>query len=80
MVDFEELVRTEAYLIWEMEGCPHGQDTRHWQMALSRVQSRMQQSMERPRSIVAPMTLKRVTLAVRKHDRAVVATDHRVRA
>ena len=80
MVDFEELVRTEAYLIWEMEGRPHGQDSRHWQMALSRVQSRMQQSVERPRVVVAPMTVKRVMLVASKRESEVIAPDHRASA
>jgi hypothetical protein len=80
MVDFEELVRTEAYLIWETEGRPHGEDARHWQMALSRVQCRMKQSVERPRMVVAPMTVKRVMLAARKRERAVIGPDHRASA
>lgn len=80
MVDFEELVRTEAYLIWEFEGRPHGRDAQHWEMALSRVQSRIKQSVERPRMVVAPLTVKRVMLAVRKRERVVIAPDHRASA
>lgn len=29
----EQRVRELAYQIWQSEGCPHGQDARHWQMA-----------------------------------------------
>ena len=30
-------VREAAYAIWESEGCPAGQEERHWQLALSSV-------------------------------------------
>jgi hypothetical protein len=29
----EEAIRQLARLIWETEGCPEGQGTRHWDMA-----------------------------------------------
>ncbi|MFC3607323.1 DUF2934 domain-containing protein [Stutzerimonas tarimensis] len=29
----EQRIRELAYQIWESEGCPHGEDDRHWEMA-----------------------------------------------
>jgi hypothetical protein len=29
----EEHIREFAYRIWEQEGCPAGQEDRHWEMA-----------------------------------------------
>jgi hypothetical protein len=31
--DRHETIRLRAYEIWENEGCPNGQDLRHWQQA-----------------------------------------------
>ena len=31
--DREETIRLRAYEIWQREGCPDGQDLRHWQQA-----------------------------------------------
>ncbi|NWL76490.1 hypothetical protein DM872_06455 [Pseudomonas taiwanensis] len=33
MSDEEARIRELAYQIWESEGCPEGQSTRHWQLA-----------------------------------------------
>ncbi|MET1077677.1 MAG: DUF2934 domain-containing protein [Pseudomonas sp.] len=30
----EQRIRDFAYQIWESEGCPEGQEQRHWQMAI----------------------------------------------
>lgn len=62
MADFNELVRTEAYLIWQAEGCPNGQHEHHWLMAVERVRSRV---MIEPHSPVIPLSLKRVMLSAR---------------
>jgi hypothetical protein len=62
MADFDDLVRTEAYLIWESEGRPHGQDARHWEMATARVQARMRVKTVTP---IVPLPLQRVTLLTR---------------
>ncbi|WLR91303.1 DUF2934 domain-containing protein [Shinella zoogloeoides] len=32
-VDRDEQIRRRAYWIWEEEGCPAGEDLRHWSMA-----------------------------------------------
>ena len=63
MADFEELVRSEAYRIWEGEGCPDGQHDRHWQMAAERVKAATPQRVEAP---VVPLPLKRVALSARR--------------
>lgn len=39
----ENLIRTLAYQIWESEGCPHGQDKRHWEMAGTLIQAQAPQ-------------------------------------
>ncbi len=62
MAEFDDLVRTEAYLIWVAEGRPHGEQDRHWMMAVERVRSRMSVKTEAP---VIPLPLKRVTLSQR---------------
>jgi hypothetical protein len=69
MVDFEELVRTEAYFIWESAGRPDGQDREHWQMALSRVQVRIQETLNRKTAVVVPLAVARVVLSCRKQKR-----------
>lgn len=33
MSDLEERIRRRAYQIWQEEGCPPGQEERHWEMA-----------------------------------------------
>jgi len=62
MADFDDLVRTEAYLIWEAEGRPHGQHDHHWQVALQRVRER---TMVKAAAPVIPLPLQRVTLSAR---------------
>lgn len=62
MADFDDLVRTEAYLIWEAEGRPHGQHDCHWQAALARVRERMTVKAAAP---VIPLPLERVVLSAR---------------
>lgn len=64
MVDFEDLVRSEAYRIWETEGCPDGQHDCHWQMAAERV--REARSPVRAEAPVVPIPLKRVALSARR--------------
>lgn len=61
MSDFNEQVRTEAYLIWQSEGCPTGQQDRHWAMAIERVKSRTKAA----RAPVIPLSIKRVVLSAR---------------
>jgi hypothetical protein len=62
MADFDDLVRTEAYLIWESEGRPQGQHDQHWLMAVERVKSRLSEKNHAP---VIPLPLKRVMLSAR---------------
>ncbi|WP_439616441.1 DUF2934 domain-containing protein [Shinella sp.] len=62
MADFDDLVRTEAYLIWQSEGRPHGQDARHWEMAAERVRSRMPAKTVKTVAPVKPLPLQRVAL------------------
>jgi hypothetical protein len=78
MVNFEDLVRNEAYLIWESEGRPQGKDGHHWQIALSRVQNRLQQIEERTNTPVVPLSVKRVALLAR--NRPQTQTPSRLRA
>lgn len=33
----EDKIRELAYQIWEEEGCPHGRDAEHWNMAQQRL-------------------------------------------
>jgi Protein of unknown function (DUF2934). len=33
MASLEERIRRRAYQIWQEEGCPTGQEERHWEMA-----------------------------------------------
>ena len=61
MANFEDLVRNEAYLIWHAEGCPAGQDARHWALAAERVRARMTPV----KAPVIPLPLKRIMLSVR---------------
>ena len=35
----EQRIRELAYEIWQSEGCPEGQDERHWQMACKLVET-----------------------------------------
>ncbi|MCA1444201.1 DUF2934 domain-containing protein [Ensifer sp. IC4062] len=42
--DKEELIRRRAYAIWEQEGCPEGQDRRHWEQASREMQREENQS------------------------------------
>lgn len=35
----EQRIREFAYQIWQSEGCPHGQDERHWEMARKLVEA-----------------------------------------
>lgn len=67
MADFDDLVRTEAYRIWEAEGRPEGQHERHWQMAVERVQAEIETSAEI--TPVVPLPLKRVALSARSKRR-----------
>ncbi len=69
MVDFEELVRTEAYLIWEAAGRPDGLDREHWQMARTRVLGRVQGTQTRKTAVVVPLAVSRVVLSSRKNGR-----------
>lgn len=62
MADFDDLVRTEAYLIWESEGYPHGQHDRHWQLAVERVRARLPVKTETP---IIPLPVKRMVLTSR---------------
>ncbi len=62
MADFDDLVRTEAYLIWQSEGRPHGQEARHWEMATERARSRMPVKTVKIVAPVKPLPLQRVAL------------------
>lgn len=66
MPDFEDLVRAEAYLIWEAEGRPEGQHDRHWRLALERVRLSQSVRIEAP---VIPLPFKRVALSTRPKSR-----------
>jgi hypothetical protein len=33
-------IATAAYFIWQQEGCPHGRDREHWQMALTQLRAK----------------------------------------
>ena len=35
----EQRIREFAYQIWQSEGCPHGQEERHWEMARKLVEA-----------------------------------------
>ncbi len=35
----EQRIRDFAYQIWQSEGCPHGEDERHWEMARKLVEA-----------------------------------------
>lgn len=35
----EQRIREFAYQIWQSEGCPHGEDARHWAMACKLVEA-----------------------------------------
>lgn len=39
MTSEEQRIREFAYQIWQSEGCPHGQEERHWEMARKLVQA-----------------------------------------
>ncbi len=39
MTSEEQRIREFAYQIWQSEGCPHGQDERHWEMARKLVEA-----------------------------------------
>lgn len=77
MADFYDMVRTEAYLIWEAEGRPDGQHDRHWLAALERVRERMAPKAGAP---VIPLPLKRVVLSARARRRPQAAAPLRASA
>ncbi|WP_313026485.1 DUF2934 domain-containing protein [Pseudomonas lopnurensis] len=35
----EQRIREFAYQIWQSEGCPHGEEARHWEMARKLVEA-----------------------------------------
>ena len=35
----EKRIREFAYQIWQSEGCPHGEEERHWEMARKLVEA-----------------------------------------
>ncbi len=39
MASLEERIRRRAYQIWQEEGCPTGQEERHWEMARQMIAS-----------------------------------------
>ncbi|MCF7202490.1 DUF2934 domain-containing protein [Pseudomonas oligotrophica] len=39
MTSEDQRIREFAYQIWQSEGCPHGQDERHWDMARKLVEA-----------------------------------------
>lgn len=39
MNQHEQRIRELAYEIWQSEGCPQGQDARHWEMACKLVET-----------------------------------------
>jgi hypothetical protein len=63
MDDIDELVREEAYRIWESEGRPHGQDARHWEVAMSRVRAR---SVIPDVTVTVPLSVERIPLSARR--------------
>lgn len=46
----EQRIREFAYEIWQSEGCPEGQELRHWQMACKLVEGQDSPVKARPSS------------------------------
>lgn len=42
MTPEQQRIREFAYQIWQSEGCPHGQEGRHWEMARKLVEAQQQ--------------------------------------
>ncbi len=55
-------IATQAYLLWEQEGCPHGRAVDHWLAAERHVLS----ATERPAASAAPKTKKKATASKRR--------------
>lgn len=55
MTSNEHRIRELAYQIWQSEGCPEGQQERHWHMACKLAEAELQASapQSRPRKPVA---------------------------
>ncbi|GAB3378956.1 DUF2934 domain-containing protein [Azotobacter armeniacus] len=50
MTSDEQRIRELAYQIWQSEGCPDGQQDRHWQMACKLAEAELQASAPEPRT------------------------------
>ncbi|UAX98044.1 DUF2934 domain-containing protein (plasmid) [Ensifer adhaerens] len=64
MSDTDELIRRRAYAIWESEGCPDGEDRRHWEQASREMAKRKrppssQEADSATGTVVAPSTAPR---------------------
>ena len=44
----EKRIREFAYQIWQSEGCPHGEEERHWEMARKLVEAEKGVSVAKP--------------------------------
>ncbi len=56
MTPAEMHIRELAYQIWQSEGCPEGQQDRHWQMAckLAEAELAASDSAQKPRKAASP--------------------------
>ncbi|GAB3486151.1 DUF2934 domain-containing protein [Azotobacter salinestris] len=50
MTSNEQRIRELAYQIWQSEGCPDGQQERHWQMACKLAEAELQAATPQPRT------------------------------
>lgn len=55
----DQRIRELAYQIWQSEGCPHGEDDRHWQMAC-RLAEAEQRSPEATPTATSPLPADRL--------------------
>ena len=46
----DQRIREFAYQIWQSEGCPHGQEERHWEMARKLVEAENGAPLAKPAS------------------------------
>lgn len=44
----EEKIRRRAYEIWQQEGCPHGEDLKHWLQAFEELGAEVEKELQKP--------------------------------
>ena len=44
----EEKIRRRAYEIWQQEGCPHGDDLKHWLQAFEELGAKADKKLQKP--------------------------------